>query len=1302
MAKESDLKRVLNLLSVWIVRIRTNNAIFLFDINKIAESFCLKLLNLVYELELTDLNLEKANFPGLDLGDQVNSKIAYQISSRTDTNKVISTLRTVVKKKYHETFTGGIKFLILSDGEKITFPRIDPKTILTTFKPDADILYIDDIVREIKKIFDSDEVRFLKIKNLIDSDISIDEPPKKDESFAELLALINGLNTQIAELQKEHNVDFKLNNRFSFAKDLSLPNIPILSNRAARIKEASAKASEDKPLWISGNVSTGKTQFALLLGRQFAGSSYWFDAGNIKQEQTFVETVVGELMMALNINSGTTLQDAIKEILKLWGQGSLLIINDVPQLTGKEFEKRNFSLLLKEAVDAKVNVIITSNYEPPFSKEDEIFDHIQEFPIPMFSEEEVGEVMKVYGASDDDIKDATQLIEAMTEGHPLIVNAVCKYLQDRSWEIDNDAILAIFKGNFGEKYKAELYSRIIESSNDDNTKNLLYRLKPINGAFTDAEVRAISNIKPEIDRPLETVQRLKGIWLRIVDDGKLELSPLVKQMDSNLSAQLENDVNTALGDLILSKKLISQLEAYTVLNYYQKGNAYPKLSLVLILVLQESLKNKDLFFTWGFDLYWYYTKLPDGISPFFRVLIRFLQINVAIQHEKDIDFLVKDIEEISEKEDVGLLGKVMKNIIFHHVFAKTNPHMALSNFIEAQKGMAALEIDLPDFPVKELVQDDFVWLTFYKLRTKQEFTDWFTTFGDIKDRFTANDIRNSQGYIVAGHALVHLCLTPKENLEQGIELLKFIAESANKVGLQLITVYALRYIIRLFAVHGEDLAKSQQFIDPYKDLLDSEPIYNYLIKEETGRQLYYQGNNGEALNILDKIVATELPGFYVEDFDIYRIFPQLIEKDSQQKAHEFLLRGLKKAVSDPRSLMIDRIKMYGEAGISFWLVGDNKQALHHLEKGYELLLDNFDNSEEHQAAVIRFGSIANYIKCIVIDGTPPTKTADGGNYAIPVRGNFYFTIDKMLEGGYYFDERKFISATVFENAFEFYDDYETSRKWGLRCIEISMDLADPKFTGALLKNIFYLITDRKYQKAVNLYLYIEDSLKKLSNAKEADEDPALRKVLDESKAAERNELYYFQYLVVPPVFTIAEDVVSGKISQSELPSVIDELFSYLSIELKDKETLLFMEQLYRRILVDKISPGEINALLDSYHGGFKSQVYTVGYILGSLNAPVMDAARMHFSLMPSIEQAFNNQFSAFYRFCIVPFFLKFWQKKFDDNSTDFMYADHWLSASVPYFTNTSIGNKLKFLLQCLVHHLNVPLESKLTDWVSVK
>lgn len=1296
MAREEDLKKVINLLSVWIVRIRNNNAISLFDINKIAESFCLKLLNLIYGFNLEDLNKEKSNFPGLDLGDRGPSKVAFQITSRTDTNKVFKTLRIVKQKKYEESFTGGIRFLILSDGSKIKFPKIKPDAILSTFNSQRDIIYIDDIIKQIKAIFDSDDILFLKIKKIVESDLAVDLFPEQ-KLPSEWFSVMDAMDKKIDQLRKEHSVNFKLDENSFFVTDLQLPEIPILSLRKLVLADIDDKLQSRHHIWISGNVSTGKTQLALLLGQRNPHSTYWYEAGRLKLNKPIVGSIIRDISLATGLNAVATIKNTLTEIFSIWDKNSLLILNDLPIISGKEEEKRDLALLLKEAAASNVEVIITSNHSSIYKNGDEVACTLLDYPIPMFSKEETGEVMRVYGASELLIEEAADLICVLTEGHPLLINAVSKYLQSSSWKIDNDFIKAVFQGNVGEDYKSELYNRIIDSSSDEKSKNLLYRIRIIAGSFSGEEIDIVSKVKPIIENRHEVLQNLKGVWLRIIDNQKYELSPLIKNMSSNLAPDLELSINNALGDFILSKGLISQLEAHTVINYFQKGNSFAKLSMVLILVLQESISNKELFYRWGFDKYWYYEKFPDDISPLFKVLIRFLQVSIAVRQEKDVEFLLDDLSEIVDNEDAGVLGQILKNLIFHQVFAKTNPLTALSNFIEAKNKLSALNSHLPNFPVSEMMQDDFIWLSFYKINTRADFESWFKGFENIDGEFTGNDLRGSQGYIVAGHSLVRLCVIPRENVPESTETLLAIINLCLKNNLSLLAVYALRYVIRLNGLNEVDPAQSHAVLDRHRTLINSVDIFQYLIYEELGRQMYYASNPEGSVDSISSVAGIELPSYYIYDLDIFWIFPKLLDDKNINGSHLFFMRGFERVMSDERSLLLDKIKFHGEAGISFWLSGSNREALSHLEKGYELLLDNFDDSDEHKAAVIRYGSISNYIKELVIKGIAPTTTGDGGTYAIPVRGNFYQPIDGLIE--LYFDERKFVSSIVFEDAFEFYDDRDIAKKWAYLGIEISMKLNSSRFAGILFKDLLYLIGDGEYEKVCNLYLYLEDYLKKLTESSEAKDDPELRSALGNGLGYKKNEPYFFQFILLPSIFVIGSDVLQ-KIDEIALQQKLEDLFSSFDSVIEDKETFYFFKQLYQKILVDKISLTEIDKLVEVYSGEYHSQIYTTAYVLASLHVNSLEAARMHCALMPGLDEIFGKHFSAFYRFHLVPFFTLFWRGRFRTNKDDFFHPERLESVSIPYFMNAPIGDKLKFIFQALSHHLNIDPDPAAVRWLN--
>jgi hypothetical protein len=83
MGREEEIKQVIELMTWWVSKIKTNNYIEFYDINKVAEDLALKLLNEIFGLQLVNLNIEKSNYPGIDLGDKIN-KVAYQITSRND------------------------------------------------------------------------------------------------------------------------------------------------------------------------------------------------------------------------------------------------------------------------------------------------------------------------------------------------------------------------------------------------------------------------------------------------------------------------------------------------------------------------------------------------------------------------------------------------------------------------------------------------------------------------------------------------------------------------------------------------------------------------------------------------------------------------------------------------------------------------------------------------------------------------------------------------------------------------------------------------------------------------------------------------------------------------------------------------------------------------------------------------------------------------------------------------------------------------------------------------------------------
>lgn len=116
------------------------------DLNTVLEDFFKELLNLVYGINLRNLNKERINEPGVDLGDDdPSARIAFQITSQASSAKVNETLKKITaeqRKSY-----GKFKVLIIGQKQK-KYTLNSALASKNNFKKD-DILGITELCREI-------------------------------------------------------------------------------------------------------------------------------------------------------------------------------------------------------------------------------------------------------------------------------------------------------------------------------------------------------------------------------------------------------------------------------------------------------------------------------------------------------------------------------------------------------------------------------------------------------------------------------------------------------------------------------------------------------------------------------------------------------------------------------------------------------------------------------------------------------------------------------------------------------------------------------------------------------------------------------------------------------------------------------------------------------------------------------------------------------------------------------------------------------------------------------------------------
>lgn len=176
MRKQQEINDMIQKLSYWITYIKISNSKNYTDINKLSEGFVMNLLNIIYGLKLDDLNKEKANYPGIDLGD-IAKGIAVQVTSEKTSSKIKDTYEKIYSEKNNingrligDIYNKKIYFFVITDEWKCRFEKSTKEEIAlishNRFSVE-DIITGGDVIEIIKNLFDSNNLKFQEVYNLI-------------------------------------------------------------------------------------------------------------------------------------------------------------------------------------------------------------------------------------------------------------------------------------------------------------------------------------------------------------------------------------------------------------------------------------------------------------------------------------------------------------------------------------------------------------------------------------------------------------------------------------------------------------------------------------------------------------------------------------------------------------------------------------------------------------------------------------------------------------------------------------------------------------------------------------------------------------------------------------------------------------------------------------------------------------------------------------------------------------------------------------------------------------------------------
>ena len=236
--RELYLRSIADSLALLGQQVAIRNAINLYDINIVAETFYADLLNLIEDLELKNVNTIEKNAPGIDLIDEKN-KISIQVTSDNTSEKIKHSIEEFISDRSYEKYDRMI--ILILTGKKNYTTKFDSKGLFQ-FDKSTDIWDIKDLIKKVNAL---DTERLKKINDFLQHDLNDKYSNVRTTEASEvetIMDLIEFISSHKRKTLPGRDVivdpEYKINQRFKeFAESLIMQYTTMLGVYGTALKE---------------------------------------------------------------------------------------------------------------------------------------------------------------------------------------------------------------------------------------------------------------------------------------------------------------------------------------------------------------------------------------------------------------------------------------------------------------------------------------------------------------------------------------------------------------------------------------------------------------------------------------------------------------------------------------------------------------------------------------------------------------------------------------------------------------------------------------------------------------------------------------------------------------------------------------------------------------------------------------------------------------------------------------------------------------------------------------------------------
>ena len=479
----------------------------------------------------------------------------------------------------------------------------------------------------------------------------------------------------------------------------------------------------------------------------------------------------------------------------------------------------------------------------------------------MFTVAETSDLLSAAGAPEALLTES-QFIHSLGLGHPLIIAELVEYLRTQEWSFDAQILTALFSGEATAELNENTVRRLLQTVEDEQSRNLLYRLALMLHAFSLDDVRAVAEVTPEVDRPREHMATLQGRWVSRDGRERYLISPLTRKLGGeDLPASTRKVCNRILGDRLLKKGQVDLVDVQSILAYYLNADEENRAGMLLIRVLTDLLKADNTIDDLGILTWWASTPLPAAMPLGTRLYLRGLQIAVRQQRGLDVALLVRDINALSERVTADEAWALIASWAFVKKTALPVKLSPLTVFSLLPQAHLPGGESLMDAMGREDMYAELLWASVLDVETPEQLGMWMSALEQIPATQRQAAIRMSHAelgcMLLADRVMRQVQKQPHAQQQWGTAetALRDLANRAAAVGFDLLWACAIRTLMMILTEAKRPIDQVVALAETSLTTPSEDPRVRFLLLECLGWQYLAAGRDQDAAQWLQRALT---------------------------------------------------------------------------------------------------------------------------------------------------------------------------------------------------------------------------------------------------------------------------------------------------------------------------------------------------------------------------------------------------------------------------------------------------------------